>query len=77
VGKYFQCEKITEIGDHHSEHGPFYFVTGIAKNQRKIQITKNPLKIIKDNLSHAIFEQIKPEMMNYIPAALLPYVQID
>ena len=75
VGDYFDFEIIQEEPDHHmSENGPFYYVKDF-KN-KKVRMKADAL-LIKNNLTATAFEQIKPQIMSYIPAALLPYIDID
>lgn len=78
VSEFFMFQEIIEEhkeGGHKSENGPFYFIKGAVKT-KKVALVANAL-LLMTNLSGSAFENIKPQVMSYIPAALLPYIEID
>ena len=75
VNEFFDFEEIKEEeGHHHSENGPFFYVKDF-KN-KKVRMKADAL-LIKNNLSPSTFEMIKPQLMSYIPAAIVAYIDID
>lgn len=84
VSKYFQTEPIEESEEQaqlHPKHeneadfGPFFRVTGVNPEKKKVRSKANAL-LIKDQLKQAEIEKIRPAVLLYIPAALLPYIEI-
>lgn len=73
VGNWFECERIPDE-DHPSENGPFYFVKSTKSSKVKM---KADALMIKNNIKPGLFQQIRNDVITYIPAALVPYVQID
>lgn len=73
VEEFFDFIKIEEEG-HKTKNGPFYYVKDFKI--KKVRMKADALKI-KNNLTNAGFELIKPSIMQYIPAALNPYIEID
>ncbi|KAM3140572.1 hypothetical protein pb186bvf_007384 [Paramecium bursaria] len=69
VGNVFECQ---EVPDHHH----FYTVSSLKSNQTKVRMKADAL-IIKNNINPAKFASIKQEIQSYIPAALMPYIEIN
>jgi adenylate cyclase 10 len=71
-------DRVREIFDYKEvdAHRGFYFVTSLKDPKNKVKMTADALKI-NNNLNQGNFNQIRNEIMAYIPAALLPYIQID
>lgn len=74
VEEFFEFEEILETDTTKSQYGPFHYVKDF-KNQ-KVRMKADAL-LIKTNLTATQFEAIKPLIMSYIPAALIPYIDID
>lgn len=69
VGNWFECEKIED--DHPSDNAPFYFVTKTKGNKVKM---KADALLLTNNIKPTLFQQIRNDIITYIPAALVPYV---
>jgi adenylate cyclase 10 len=63
-----------EIEDEHT-HKPFFFVIRLD-NQFKVKMKADAL-LIKNQVSLFQFNEIKQQVLMYIPAALVPYIEID
>lgn len=71
--------EFTEIKEEHKDHetsinGPFYLVVGMKGP--KVKLVSNAFLLLA-NLTGSSFQEIKPRVMSYIPAALLPFIEID
>ncbi|CAD8172324.1 unnamed protein product [Paramecium pentaurelia] len=69
VNNFFECKEV----EHHENH---YEVIQIKSTQAKVKMKADAL-LIKNNITIAKFQAIRNEIQSYIPAALLPYIEIN
>jgi class 3 adenylate cyclase len=72
---FFDFEQIIEEEGHRSENGPFYYVKEVRKG-KQVQMRADAL-LISNNLKPSDIEEIRPALKSYLPAAVVPYVDIE
>lgn len=77
VKDYFYFEDIHPEGDHHhpSVNSPFFKVKGVNK-VKAVKLRADAL-LIKNRLKPSDIENIRKNLTSYIPAAVIPFIEID
>lgn len=75
VEKFFKYTEIKMDDHQHSENGPFYKIEECKKDQR-VKMKADAL-LLNTTIKPSDIELIKSSLMSYIPAAVLPFIELN
>lgn len=75
VEKFFKYTEMKVDGHEHGENGPFYKIDDCKKDQR-VRMKADAL-LLNTTIKPSDIELIKTSLMSYIPAAVLPFIELN
>ena len=70
---FFEFDQITDLHNYKGENSPFFYVTKVKKTVKM----KADAFLIKNKLKPGDLEAIRNSLKSYIPAAIVPFIEID